>query len=153
MTTIVGIWALSSLFIMFQLAIFFLFFFFFSYHKSYAMLYISDDAFLAKAAIVQSIMNGSSRMIFGFMYDKLGFKVKPFQTILCSRVCSNKFANFAVFILHPEFVQCCFLFYICQPNAFWRKRSWGQGFLHHHIFHHLWNSARWIMSGLTASIG
>ena len=71
----------SGVFIMFQLAIFFLFFFFFSYHKSYAMLYISDDAFLAKAAIVQSIMNGSSRMVFGFMYDKLGFKVKPTQTI------------------------------------------------------------------------
>ena len=39
------------------------------------MLYISDDAFLAKAAISQSIMNGSSRMIFGLLYDKFGFKV------------------------------------------------------------------------------
>ena len=39
------------------------------------MLYISDDAFLAKASMAQSIMNGSSRMLFGLMYDKLGFKV------------------------------------------------------------------------------
>ena len=39
------------------------------------MLYISDDAFLAKAAMAQSIMNGSSRMIFGLLYDKFGFKV------------------------------------------------------------------------------
>lgn len=59
----------------FQLAMFFLFFFFFSYQKSYAMLYISDDSFLAKAAMAQSIMNGSSRMIFGLLYDKFGFKV------------------------------------------------------------------------------
>ena len=46
------------------------------------MLYISDDAFLAKAAMAQSIMNGSSRMIFGIMYDKFGFKVINFICVL-----------------------------------------------------------------------
>ena len=52
-----------------------LFYFFFSYNKSYAMLYISDDAFLAIAATIQSVMNGSSNLIFGFLFDKYGFKV------------------------------------------------------------------------------
>ena len=68
------------------MAMFFLFFFFFSYQKSYAMLYISDDAFLAKAAIAQSVMNGSSRMVFGLMYDKVGFKVISTQSIYYSSI-------------------------------------------------------------------
>ena len=50
-------------------------FFYFQYAKSYAMLFISDDAFLARAAALQAIMNGSSRIVFGFLFDKLGFKV------------------------------------------------------------------------------
>ena len=50
-------------------------FFFFPYAKSYAMLFISDDAFLAKAAFLQNIMGGSSRLIFGILFDKWGFKV------------------------------------------------------------------------------
>ena len=50
-------------------------FFFFPYAKSYAMLFISDDAFLAQAATLQNIMNGSSRLIFGILFDKWGFKV------------------------------------------------------------------------------
>ena len=58
-----------------QISGFVLFFFFFTYNKSYAMLYISDDAFLAVAATIQSVMNGSSRLIFGFLFDKYGFKV------------------------------------------------------------------------------
>ena len=50
------------------------------------MLYISDDAFLAKAAIAQSVMNGSSRMVFGLMYDKVGFKVISTQSIYYSSI-------------------------------------------------------------------
>ena len=54
-----------------------MFYFFFSpYAKSYAMSFISDDAFLAHAATLQYVMNGSSRIIFGFLYDKWGYKVK-----------------------------------------------------------------------------
>ena len=39
------------------------------------MLYIQDDKFLAVAAIIQNIMNGSCRLFFGFLFDRLGFKV------------------------------------------------------------------------------
>ena len=54
-----------------------MFYFFFSpYAKSYAMSFISDDAFLAHAATLQYVMNGSSRIVFGFLYDKWGYKVK-----------------------------------------------------------------------------
>ena len=57
-------------------------FFFFPYAKSYAMLFISDDAFLAQAATLQNIMNGSSRLIFGILFDKWGFKVR-LNFIIC----------------------------------------------------------------------
>ena len=60
---------------MFQLAMVLLWSFFNNYNKSYAMLYIQDDKFLAVAAIIQNVMNGSCRLFFGFLFDRLGFKV------------------------------------------------------------------------------
>ena len=86
---------------LFQLSGFVLFFFFFSYNKSYAMLYISDDAFLAFAATIQSVMNGSSRLIFGFLFDKYGFKVRV------SSQSSNIFTKFIFFCrTHYSFRPC-----------------------------------------------
>ena len=67
--------SLFSTILLFQLAMVLLWSFFNNYNKSYAMLYISDDKFLAVAAIIQNVMNGSCRLFFGFMFDRLGFKV------------------------------------------------------------------------------
>ena len=61
--------------LLFQLTMVLLWSFFNNYNKSYAMLYISDDKFLAVAAIIQNVMNGSCRLFFGFLFDRLGFKV------------------------------------------------------------------------------
>ena len=86
---------------LFQLSGFLLFFFFFSYNKSYAMLYISDDAFLAFAATIQSVMNGSSRLIFGFLFDKYGFKVRVWSQS------ANIFTKFLFFCrTHYSFKPC-----------------------------------------------
>ena len=85
---------------LFQLSGFVLFFFFFTYNKSYAMLYISDDAFLAITATIQSVMNGSSRLIFGFLFDKYGFKVRvPSQP-------ANKLIIFLYSRIHYSFRPC-----------------------------------------------
>ena len=66
--------------LLFQLAMVLLWSFFNNYNKSYAMLYIADDKFLAVAAVIQNVMNGSCRLFFGFMFDRLGFKVVTIKT-------------------------------------------------------------------------
>ena len=51
------------------------------YVKSYAMLFIHDDAFLAQVAFLQNMMSGSSKLIFGILFDKWGFKVGFYTSI------------------------------------------------------------------------
>jgi hypothetical protein len=46
-----------------------------SFEKSYGMLYINDDAFLAVAATLQNVMNGTSRIVWGRLTDILGYRV------------------------------------------------------------------------------
>ena len=99
-----------SLLPLFQLSGFVLFFFFITYNKSYAMLYISDDTFLAAAATIQSVMNGSSRLIFGLLFDKYGFKVR-FQSQLMLFMTENYCIT--EHLVHSEHVQCCSHFSVC----------------------------------------
>merc|ERR1712117_768383 len=80
-----------------RLSGFVLFFFFITYNKSYAMLYISDDTFLAAAATIQSVLNGSSRLIFGFLFDKYGFKNTLFIQSISSAALTFLFVNLALF--------------------------------------------------------
>lgn len=46
-----------------------------NYQKSFGQNYIENDRFFAVIGTVSSILNGSSRMLWGYIYDKLGFKV------------------------------------------------------------------------------
>ena len=99
-----------SLLPLFQLSGFVLFFFFITYNKSYAMLYISDDTFLAAAATIQSVLNGSSRLIFGFLFDKYGFKVW-LQSQLMLLMVENYYIT--EHLVHSEHFQCCPHFSVC----------------------------------------
>ena len=46
-----------------------------SYSKTFGQVYIVDDAFLAVTATVQNVVNGGGRILWGFIYDYLGYKV------------------------------------------------------------------------------
>ena len=46
-----------------------------SYSKTYGQVYIVDDAFLATTATVQNFVNGGGRILWGFIYDYLGYRV------------------------------------------------------------------------------
>ena len=46
-----------------------------SYSKTFGQVYIVDDAFLAITATVQNVVNGGGRILWGFIYDYLGYKV------------------------------------------------------------------------------
>ena len=46
-----------------------------SYQKSFAQNYIDDDAYFAMVAALQQVMNGCSRIIWGFLHDVMGFRV------------------------------------------------------------------------------
>ena len=46
-----------------------------SYSKTYGQVYIIDDAFLATTATVQNFVNGGGRILWGFIYDYLGYRV------------------------------------------------------------------------------
>ena len=90
--------------------------FFNNYNKSYAMLYISDDKFLAVAAILQSVMNGSCRLFFGFLFDRLGFKVERFLQHFAESKLHLAFVS--EHLLHSECVQCQPLLHLCEPHTF-----------------------------------
>ncbi len=53
-----------------------------SYQKSYGMLYINDDAFLAICATLQNVMNGSSRILWGSIFDCMGYRVRLDHTTI-----------------------------------------------------------------------
>ena len=45
-----------------------------TYSKAFGLTFINDDHFYATVATVQNIFNGSCRILWGFCYDKFGFK-------------------------------------------------------------------------------
>jgi hypothetical protein len=46
-----------------------------SYQKTYGQIYIEDDVFLSTAATIQNVVNGSGRILWGFFFDYLGYRV------------------------------------------------------------------------------
>ena len=53
-----------------------------NYAKSFGQNYIQDDQYFAIVATVQNVINGSSRVIWGIIYDRMGYKVR-----IASSVC------------------------------------------------------------------
>ena len=45
-----------------------------NFSKSFGLTFINDDHFFASVAIFQNIANGLCRIVWGFSYDKIGFK-------------------------------------------------------------------------------
>ena len=45
-----------------------------NFSKSFCLTFINDDHFFARVAIFQNIANGLCRIVWGFSYDKMGFK-------------------------------------------------------------------------------
>ena len=45
-----------------------------NFSKSFGLTFINDDHFFASVAIFQNIANGLCRILWGFSYDKIGFK-------------------------------------------------------------------------------
>jgi hypothetical protein len=46
-----------------------------TYQKTYGQIYIEDDVFLSTAATIQNVVNGTGRILWGFIFDYLGFRV------------------------------------------------------------------------------
>lgn len=45
-----------------------------NYQKPFKLTFINDDSYFAIVSIVQNIFNGSCRIVWGFLYDRFGFK-------------------------------------------------------------------------------
>ena len=46
-----------------------------SYQKTYGQIYVKDDNFLSLAATIQNFINGTGRILWGFFFDYLGYRV------------------------------------------------------------------------------
>jgi hypothetical protein len=46
-----------------------------SYQKTYGQIYIEDDIFLSTAATIQNVVNGTGRILWGFIFDYMGYRV------------------------------------------------------------------------------
>lgn len=60
-----------------------------SYQKAFGQIFISDDYFFLYVGLASNILNGSSRVIWGFLFDRKGFKFNAFiiggtSTFLCA---------------------------------------------------------------------
>lgn len=47
-----------------------------NYQKAFGLQYIDDDKFLSLASTLQNVMNGASRIFWGIIYDRFGYKVR-----------------------------------------------------------------------------
>eukprot|EP00092_Neocalanus_flemingeri_P009248 GFUD01009954.1.p1 GENE.GFUD01009954.1~~GFUD01009954.1.p1 ORF type:complete len:499 (-),score=139.66 GFUD01009954.1:99-1595(-) len=56
-----------------------------TYSKAFGLTFINDDHFYSTVAIFQNILNGFSRIFWGYSYDRFGFK-KCFS-VICLAVC------------------------------------------------------------------
>ena len=45
-----------------------------NYSKTFGLTFIQDDHYYAIVAVFLNILNGSSRVLWGLSYDKIGFK-------------------------------------------------------------------------------
>ncbi len=52
--------------------------FFIMYQKAFGQIRVHDDHFLALVAMTANVLNGLARLFWGFMLDKMGYKVSPF---------------------------------------------------------------------------
>jgi len=50
-----------------------------NYSKTFGLTFINDDHYYAKVAVFLNILNGCGRVVWGFNYDKFGFKVAFFM--------------------------------------------------------------------------
>ena len=69
-----------------------------SYQKTFGQNFITDDFFFVYVGLASNILNGSSRMVWGKLYDIKGFKVsveKIFEYYLL-------FIVFIYFTYHPK---------------------------------------------------
>jgi len=56
-----------------------------NYSKTFGLTFINDDHFYSIVAIFQNILNGFSRILWGFSYDRFGFK--KCYSMICVVVC------------------------------------------------------------------
>ncbi len=85
----VEFWLLWTFMAMIQLAASFVY----TYQKSYGLKYINDDAFFSFIGVASNVLNGSSRIIWGKLYDWKGFKASAFVVSLVTTVSSVAFVS------------------------------------------------------------
>ena len=71
--------------------------FFLTYGKSFGLKYINDDSFFSYIGIVNNVLNGSSRIIWGKLYDWKGFKVNSYFVAILPALASMA-VNLLVYI-------------------------------------------------------
>ena len=47
-----------------------------AYQKSYGMIFIADDFFFTYVGLAANVINGSLRLVWGYLFDLKGFKVR-----------------------------------------------------------------------------
>ena len=62
--------------------------FFLTYGKSFGLKYINDDSFFSYVGIINNVLNGTSRIAWGKMYDWKGFKLNSYIIAICPAVAS-----------------------------------------------------------------
>ena len=62
--------------------------FFLTYGKSFGLKYINDDSFFSYVGIINNVLNGTSRIAWGKMYDWKGFKLNSYIIAICPALAS-----------------------------------------------------------------
>ena len=61
-----------------------------AYQKSYGMIFIGDDFFFTYVGFASNLLNGSSRLVWGYIYDLKGFKVSSTQISKANKICTEE---------------------------------------------------------------
>ncbi|KRX04862.1 Major facilitator superfamily domain, general substrate transporter [Pseudocohnilembus persalinus] len=85
-------------------------------YKSYGLKHINDDKFYVYVANVIAIANGGSRVFWGFLYDKIGFRILAI---------SNLIIQLVLIILLPIVVTNKALFLTVIFFIFWTFSGWA----------------------------
>ena len=98
--------------------------FFLTFGKSFGLKYINDDAFFSYIGIVNNVLNGSSRIFWGKMYDYKGFKINSCIVAILTATASMA-VNILIFIPDENeignkllFGALSALFYAVNPGVY-----------------------------------
>ncbi|TRY72373.1 hypothetical protein TCAL_09716 [Tigriopus californicus] len=88
-----------------------------NYQKAFGLQFIDDDKFLSLASTLQNVMNGASRIFWGIIYDKFGYKFTMMFVTCISTAFAASFGNIVFLEKNSTGVKIFFAVWSCGVYA------------------------------------